>query len=192
MNIRDQRSVAEQIRSGFRLTVFILLTFFIVGLLLISTGYVLAQARGVGYRAGGMCGLAILFVFLWATTRYWAKWFFGFLGYSILKLSGFLLLGLFAPSHSGIHPLRWIIEGLVLLMLVSGLLMACLIRRQPSGIESVGLTAVVVSLSFWMVTQSNLPLLIGTSALAVAELITWFVLRLDSNRNHRPFATGIL
>src|SRR4029078_10637782 len=83
VNIRDQRTIGEQIKSGFRLAGWILLTFVFIVFLLGSTTCFLAQNENPQpiLRLLGACGLLVGSIVMFVTVRRWVKWFFGALRY---------------------------------------------------------------------------------------------------------------
>jgi len=73
VNIRDERTVGEQMKSGFRLAGWLLLMLaFIYGLLLCA-GFVIGKGQYSQpvYRVVGVCGLVVMSGTMFATVRHW-------------------------------------------------------------------------------------------------------------------------
>ena len=162
MNIRDERTIGEQIKSGFRLAGWTLLTLVLLYLLLGSTSLVLngsAQHSPV-VRAIGACGLFAFSILLFGSTHYWAKWFVGFLGLYALK-SAFAMV---------IHPKSLYLQFLLLLTPAFVLCARCVLNNIPRNTEKLGLVVLVLTLGFTLVLDSALPLLVGVTMFALIEL----------------------
>jgi len=82
VNIRDERTVSEQVRSGLRLAGWVLLALALLLVLLASASAVLNKTEhpSLVVRVAGACGLIAISILLFVSTQYWAKWFVGFLG----------------------------------------------------------------------------------------------------------------
>ena len=170
MNIRDERTVGEQMKSGFRLAGWLLLMLaFIYGLLLCA-GFVIGKGQYSQpvYRVVGVCGLVVMSGTMFATVRHWLKWFVGALGYLVLKTLFFLLLG-----SSVVRPRLWFAEFALLLGLAV-LLCIRYVDRKPQKIEAAALVGLVLALSFSLVRNSNAPVLFGVAVLAVIQLVAYW------------------
>jgi hypothetical protein len=166
VNIRDERTVGEQVKSGLRLAGWVLLTLAFVYLLLGSTGFLIgkgAYTRPI-HRVLGVCGLAALSTTMFVTVRHWVKWFIGVLGYFALKAVFALLLG-----SSIAQPRLWFVEFALLLGLAVGLC-ARYLSRKPETIEEAALVGLVVALSFTLVCDSVFPFLSGLVFLTLVQL----------------------
>lgn len=166
MNLRDERTVAEQIKSGLRLAGWVLLTLAFIYLLLGSAGFLIGKgeyARPI-YRVLGVGGLMAISTILFFTIRHWVKWFIGALGYYALKALFALLLG-----SSNAQPRLWFVE-FALLLGIAALLSARYPGHQTKTIEAAALVGLVVALSFTLVCDSFFPFLAGVAFLAVVQL----------------------
>jgi hypothetical protein len=167
VNIRDERSVSEQVKSGFRLVGWVLLTLALIYILLGSTGFLLGKGEYNQpiHRLLGLCGLLAISTFMFATARHWVKWFFGALGYLAIKTVFALALG-----SSMTRPRLWFVEFGLLLGLAA-LLCLRYLNREPEKLEAVGLAGLVTSLSFTLVCDSNAPFLLGVAVLTFIQLV---------------------
>jgi hypothetical protein len=178
MHIHDSRSIGEQVGSGFRLSAFLLLTLALIGFLFVST--LLLSSRTVNLlsrfpvsgRFLGLCGLMALCALMFFTVQYWAKWFFGFLGYVILKSFAGFLAGRTPSMPSHVAPRTLFLE-MFLASIAQAIVWRKYIHRVPSQIETLGLIAAVVSWSFGFMLDSNAPMWVGTGTLCSAQLINW-------------------
>jgi hypothetical protein len=167
VNIRDERTVSEQVKSGFRLAGWVLLTlafiyalFLCVGFLTGKTEYNQTIYRVIG--AGGLVGMSIL---MYATVRRWVGWFLGALGCLVLKTVFGLLLG-----SSLVRPRLWFVEFALLLGLAV-LLCTRYLSRKPHKTEAAALVGLVLALSFTLVRDSNTPVLFAVAALALVQIV---------------------
>lgn len=166
VNIRDGRTVSEQIKSGLRLAGWVLITLAFVYLLLGSTGFLIGKGKYTRpiHRVLGVGGLMALSTTLFFTVRHWVKWFIGALGYFALKAVFALLLG-----SSIARPRLWFVE-FVLLLGIAVLLCVRYLSRKPDTIEAAALVGLVVALSFTLVCDSVFPFLAGVAFLIVVQL----------------------
>lgn len=166
MNIRDKRTVSEQVKSGCRLAGRVLLTLAFIYALLLCAGFLVGKPEYTQpiYRVVGAFGLAAMSIVMFATVRRWVGWFLGALGYLVLKTAFFLLLG-----SSLVRPRLWFIEFALLLALAL-VLCAQYVRRKPQKIEAAGLVGLVLALTFTLVRDSNTPVLFGVVGLASIQL----------------------
>jgi hypothetical protein len=171
VNIRDRRTIGEQIRSGFRLAAWILLAFALFVVLLGSTFLLTAKGENptVFHRFLGACGLVSTATAMFFSVRYWAKWFVGLLGYLIFKLAISLLMGRTPSVPSIARPRLVILEYLVTSVAAMWL---CLryAGHVPRRIETLGLIGLVVSFAFGIVYDSPVPVLVGLSFLGSSQL----------------------
>jgi hypothetical protein len=165
VNIRDKRPIREQIKSGFRLAGWTLLTIALVLALLGSIALVLNKTEHPSalLRATGACGLIALSALLFVSTEYWAKWFVGFLGLYAFK-SGFLML---------VRPEALYLQFFLLLTPAFVLTARCVLKEIPRKIEKFGFVVLVLSLGFAVLLDSMLPLLIGVVSFALIELMLY-------------------
>ncbi len=162
MNIRDQRTISEQVRSGVHLAGWLLFTLAFAFLVLVSTTLLLGRGdftRPI-YRLVGACGLTATSAVMFLTVRYWVKWFFGAQIYIALKAAISLLLG-FSPSVPSLVRPRPLFLELLLLAALAAALCFRYLSHAPRKIEAVGLVGLVVALSFTTVCDCNLPFLSG-------------------------------
>jgi hypothetical protein len=166
VNIRDERTVGEQVKSGFRLAGWVLLTLAFILVVLGSTNLLLGKGDYSQpiHRFLGACGLAATSTAMFATVRHWVKWFIGALGYLALKAVITLLLGSFAAL-----PRLWLLEFALLLGLAV-VLCVRYVSHAPDKIEGAGLVGMVVALSFTLVRDSNVPALLGVAVLTLIQL----------------------
>ena len=165
VNVRDERSVGEQVKSGLRLAGWVLLTLALLYLLLGSTSLVLDRSahHSLALRCLGVLGLAAISAVLFASTQYWAKWFVGFLGLYALK-SAFAIAFHYTPLY---------LKFLLLLTPAFVLCARCVLSNIPKPIEKLGFVVLVLTLGFTLVIDSTLPLLAGVTLFAVIELASY-------------------
>jgi len=175
VNIRDKRTIREQINSGFRLAGWILLTFALFVVLLVSTLLLTAKGENptVFHRFLGACGLVSIATAMFFKVRYWAKWFVGLLGYLIFKLAISLLMGRTPSVPSIARPRLVILEYLVTSVAAMWL---CLryASHVPRRMETLGLIGLVVSFAFGIVYDSPMPVLVGLSLLGSFQLVEYW------------------
>jgi hypothetical protein len=171
MNIRDKRTVGEQIRSGFRLAGWVLLTLAFIFLVLASTASLVGKGNHTQpiHRLLGVCGLLAASVAMFITVRRWAKWFVGVLGYMILKLAVSLLLGR-TPSLPSITRPRVVFLEFLVVLAFALLLCARYLTHTPRTVETVGLVGLVIALSFSVMCDSSLPIFAGVVVLGMIQL----------------------
>lgn len=167
VNIRDGRTVSEQIKSGLCLAGWVLIALAFIYLLLGSTGFLIGKGEYTRpiHRVLGVGGLIALSTTLFCTVRYWVKWFIGALGYFALKAVIALLLG-----SSITQPRLWFVEFALLLGIAVLLCVRCL-RRTPDTIEAAALVGLVLALSFTLVCDYVFPFLAGVVFLTVVQLV---------------------
>jgi hypothetical protein len=178
--MRHKRSAGEQVKSGFRIAGFMLLSFLVfVGLI---GGFVLLTQNIEGpqllRQALGSVLILSLDVFMFVTARYWSKWIFGFLAYGCFRLFGGILFG----SHFS-HPLDR--ETAVLWFLyafAACALTARYLRRRPTSLERSGLVLFVSCIALSAAADSPKPLFVGLAALSICEFIQWI---LSQNKHRR-------
>jgi hypothetical protein len=98
---------------------------------------------------------------MFVSTNYWAKWFFGALGYITLKAAFFVL---FRP-HNLLNT-----QFLLLFIIALVLCGRCILNRSLHYVEKAGLVVLVLGLSFSLLLDSARPLLAGALTLALAHL----------------------
>ena len=166
MNIRDERTVGAQVKSGFRLAGWVLFTLAFIWVVLGSTNLLLGKGEFTQpiHRLLGACGLAAASVAMFATARHWVKWFVGALGYLAIKT----LFALFFGSSVAL-PRIWFLEFALCLGLAVALC-ARYLSQEPDKIEAAALVGVAVALSFALVCDSVAPALFGVAVLALTQL----------------------
>jgi hypothetical protein len=172
VNISDERTGGEQIKSGFRLGGWVLLTLAFIFAILGSINLFVGKGDHPQaiYRVLGACGLVTASSVMFVTVRRWVKWLFGYLVYFALKATIAFLLG-FTPSVPSIVRPRLIFLRLLLLLVLAAALCVRYLTHAPRKIEAAGLVVLVIAISFSMVYDSNLPLLAGVALLGLTQLI---------------------
>jgi hypothetical protein len=175
VNIRDERTIGEQIRSGFRLAGWILLTFALFVVLLLSTRLLTAHRENptVFHRLLGACGLVSVATTMFFSVRYWAKWFVGLLGYLIFKLAISLLMGQ-TPSMPSIARPRLVFLEFLVTSVAAMWLCFRYVGHVPRRIETLGLIGLVVSFTFGIVYDSPMPVLVGLPLLGLSQLAEYW------------------
>ncbi len=171
MNIRDERPIGEQVRSGFRLVGWFLLALGFAFIVFGSTAFFLGKSdfNGTIYRLLGACGLVTTSTVMFITVRHWVKWFVGALGYLALKAILAFLLG-FTPSVPSIVRPRLLFLELTILATVAILLCARYLTHIPHRVERAGLVGLVLAISFATVCDSAVPLFVGVAILGLLQL----------------------
>jgi hypothetical protein len=172
MNIRDERTIGKQIRSGFRLAGWVLLTLALMLLVLGSTASLVGKGdhtKPIDRVLAG-CVLLAISTLLFITVRRWAKWLIGALGYMIIKGAFGLLLG-FTPSMPTITRPRLLFLQYLVVLVFAIVLCARYVTHAPRPPETVGLVGLVIALSFSVMCDSSLPVLAGATALGVIQLV---------------------
>jgi len=171
VNIRDDRTIGEQVKSGFRITGLLLLAVGFMFIVFGSTTLFLGKGNFNGpiFRVLGACGLAATSTVMFFTVRHWVKWFIGALGYLALKAAFALLLG-FTPSAPSIVRPRLLILELVLLAGIAIVLCTRYLSHVPRKIETAGLVGLVLAISFATASDSAIPLFVGVTILALIQL----------------------
>jgi hypothetical protein len=121
------------------------------------------------HRLLGAVVVAAMIVFLYGTTRYWARWLVGILVLSLWRFWGALMFkGFFElPRNVTFRALlAWF-----LYVLAAFALTVRHAGRPPSGAEKFGLVSFVVCVALAMVSGSSFPLFYGLGLLAVGELV---------------------
>jgi hypothetical protein len=165
VNIRDERTVSEQFKSGLRLAGWVLLTLALLWVLLASASAVLNKTEhpSLVVRVAGACGLIAISILLFVSTQYWAKWFVGFIGLYAFK-SAFAMV---------FRPKALYLQFLVLLTPAFVLCAKCVLNNIPRNTEKLGFVVLVLTLGFTLVLDSTLPLLIGVATFALIELASY-------------------
>jgi hypothetical protein len=165
-----ERTVGEQVRSGFRIAGLVVLAFaFFVAL----TWAAMFSLGGSGnltsnsHRILGSFALVALAFVLFFTTRYWAKWVLGIVCYCLVRtLFGAPFFVLFGKTD--------VAEELAFIAAYSAVALLLTWRhfqREPRGMERFGLVAFVICAPVALALQSYMPLLAGLAFLGVGELV---------------------
>lgn len=171
MNIRDERTVVEQVKSGFRLAGWVLVTLAFVFALFWGATAVAGRGSFTQpiHRALGLCVLIAASAVMLVSVRYWTKWFIGAMAYWVLRVALSLVLG-FTPSVPAVIRPRLVFLELLVLLVAALALCFRYLTRKPRPVERVGLVCLVFALTFSVVYDSNVPLLGGVMLLGVAQL----------------------
>lgn len=116
------------------------------------------------------CGLIAASIIMFVTVRHWVKWFFGVLGYFAFRVATALVLGLPRSSSLGSHP-RFMLMELLALIVFAAILCSRYLSHTPRKIEAAGLVGLVIAISFSVVVDSNLPILLGVAMLALIQVV---------------------
>ncbi len=163
VNIRDERTIGEQVRSGFRLAGWVLLTLAVAGLILRSDMALVDRNAAILYRIAGVCGLALAIALLFVSVEHWGKWFVGALGYWVAK----------AALTLAFRPSGVLVQYAVLFVCAFTLCARfALKKRHRSVVEKLGMVFIVIALSFSLALDSPRFLLAGVVALALTQLIS--------------------
>jgi hypothetical protein len=163
VNIRDERTISEQFRSGFRLAGWVLLTLAVAGLILRSDMVLVDRNAAILYRIAGVCGLALAIALLFVSVEHWGKWFVGALGYWAAKA---VLSLVFRPSGMLLQYAMLFVCAFALCARFA------LKERHRSVVEKLGMVFVVITLSFSLALDSPRFLLVGVVGLALSQLIS--------------------
>ena len=171
MNIRDDRTIGQQVKSGFRITGWLLLALGFMFIVFGSTTLFLGKGNfnGPMYQVLGACGLATTSTVMFFTVRHWVKWFIGALGYLALKAVFAFLLG-FTPSVPSVVRPRLLILELVMLAVIAIVLCVRYLSRAPRKVETAGLVGLVLAISFATALDSAIPLFVAVAILAFIQL----------------------
>jgi ABC-type enterochelin transport system permease subunit len=169
VNIRDDRTIAEQIKSGFRIAAWFLLAMALIGFVLGSTAMLLGKSGYAQHfhRVLGLCGLLGASTAMFVTASRWAKWLVGLLGYLILKTAFVLFLGSL-PSGAYINRPQFL-ESLVVLVLAM-VLCVRYVTHAPRPLEGAALVGLVVASSFSVISESSLPGIAGVAGLGLIQI----------------------
>jgi hypothetical protein len=169
VNIRDDRTIAEQIQSGFRITGWFLLAMALIAFVLGSTAVLLGKSGYAPHfhRILGLCGLLAASTAMFVTARRWAKWLVGLLGYLILK-TAFVLFRGSPPSGAPINRVE-LLESLVDLVLAM-VLCVRYVTHAPRPLEAAALVGLVVASSFSVISESSLPGVAGVTGLGLSQI----------------------
>ena len=171
VNLRDKRTIGEQIKSGVRLAGWILLTLAFICLVLVSTAFLVGKGNHTQpvYRLLGACGLLAASIAMFITVRLWAKWFVGVVGYMILKVAVSLLLGR-TPSVPSIARPRVVFLEFLVALVFALLLCVRYLTHAPREVETLGLVGLVIALSFSVIYDSSLPIFAAAAVLGTIQL----------------------
>jgi len=168
--VRDRRTAWEQVKSGFRISGLIVLTFCIFITLVVSLSHVTGRVDPPRSRNAllGVLSTATLVAVMFQTTRYWAKWLVGILGLGLFRMWGALMFKGFFELPRNIN-----FTALLAWFLYTAAAVGLTVRhatRPPKGAERFGLTGFVVCVSLAMATGSSSPLFYGLGLLAAGEI----------------------
>lgn len=181
--MKRNRTVREQVKSGFRIAGILILSILVFSGLVISAGFFTTPNNGHIFSKLHLLGalsLLALATLLFLTTRLWAPWLIGVLLYCFLKLliKGFLV---------GIDGKT---VALYLLYLLAAIALTFRhTRRKPTGTERIGLVAFVVSVAFAMNYEPYLSLLSGLALLGCGELVE-LIRRVQRKQHYKTAAAS--
>jgi hypothetical protein len=132
---RDERSITEQVKSGFRIVGAILASF--AAFLVFSVGYSYVARPEQQRIVTGWIILVATVTIMFVTVRFWANWFCGIVSYVAVRSIVLLVLVLVG----GVHASPWYVAGFCALAWLLALLSIHLYRRRHFSIlDHVGLT----------------------------------------------------
>jgi len=181
--MKDPRTVRDQIKSGVRIGLLLVLGIVFVGALLATFSYLAAKddpAASVSRRLIAGPILAVLAAILSLTTKYWAKWLVGILGLCCVRIFGAIFFGpyLSAPIDRT-TALVWFAYLAAALTVT-----ARHVSRKPRGFERLGLVSFVLCLSAASAYGPRKVLFVGLVLLGSSELAQ----RLLGTAKHHPAA----
>ncbi len=166
-----KRTVGAQVRSGFRIAGCIVLVFVVFALLEVSLTFAVGLAdphTPIRRLLGTVLALGLM-LFMFRTTKYWARWLFAALAYVLVRLA----IGLMFAPYLSKPVTRSTVAAWVL---YTGTAVALTFRytlRLPRGFESIGLVSFVVGIAAALVYGSQEALWVGLAMLGLAELVQW-------------------
>jgi len=171
VNTRDKRPIREQIKSGFRLAGWVLLTLGFIFLVLACTALAVGKGNYThpAYQVLGLCGLLGTSTVMFITARLWAKWFLGVLAYVVFKAALSLLLGR-TPSVPSIARPRLVFLEFLVVSVFAAVVCSRYLTHNARTVERAGLVGLVMGLSFSVIYDSSLPLLAGAAVLGLIQL----------------------
>jgi len=164
-----KRSKIQQVKSGFRIVGWMLLTFVVAGFLLKSEMWLL-KPEGTHDRILGAAILPLIAVLLYLGAKQWLKWFLAACGFAGLRMLGPLVLGLddrnpaSPKSVSRIVALEYEVAIVCILFLGNQFF-----SHRPQPVESLGFVALVIALGWAMATESAIPVVAGIVIAALAR-----------------------
>jgi hypothetical protein len=179
VNVRDERSIGEQVRSGFRLAGWVLLTLAVGGLILCSDMVLVDRNAAALHRIAGACGLALAGTLMFVSVERWGKWFVGALGYWTIKA---IITLVFRPNGMRLQYLVLFICAFALCARFA------LIQAPRPAVEKIGMVTIVIALSFSLTLDAPQWLLVGIVALALTQLVS-HVFRTPHKRARLPEAS---
>jgi hypothetical protein len=181
-----KRSVGEQVVSGFRISGLILLSIGVFLGLWVGFTHVLGKTESASsHPVIGAISVAILAIFLFATARYWTRWFFAFLVFAAVRMLPAALLGpYFRHPVDRVTAFLWVIYAAT-----AAALTMRYFRRKPRQVESFGLVVFVLCIAMAGASENYFPLIAGIIVLGLCELIQ---LAISKSRHVRSASiTGI-
>jgi len=165
-----KRSEIEQVKSGFRIVGWMLLTFVIAGFLVKSEMWLLKPEEAHD-RAFGAAILPVISVLLYLGARRWLKWFLAACGLAGMRMLFPLILGIDdrnpANPKSVSRTVGLEYEVAIVCILFIG---TRFFSHRPKPIESFGFTALVIALGWALASESVIPVVIGIVIAALTRL----------------------
>jgi hypothetical protein len=119
-------------------------------------------SSGAALRVLSLIGVIALSALMFATTKFWAKWFFGALGYWSVKSAVSLI-------H---HHEPWRMQFFLLFLIALVLCGRFALQDHHSTMAKAALVTLAVTLCFSLVLDSSLPFLGGVVTFALAQLLS--------------------
>jgi hypothetical protein len=184
--VKDRRSVWEQVKSGFRIAGLLLLVVFTFIGLSASLKYVVGGGDNARDPAVLVCGLiaCAIVVFIFFTTRFWAKWLFAVLAFWFAKTFWLVVLGIFSAGMLKNTSIFQVGLWVWYVFAAAGLTFRYT-KRNPVGAERLGLVAFVFCVALAPAYGGSVPLLYGLGLLGVSELGQWLVSRRKISRKQK-------
>lgn len=159
----DERSEMEQVKSGFRIVGWMLLSFLVFVLLARGERWVLEPGEPYE-RPVGTVLLAGVAVLLYVGARRWLKWVIAACTYGAFRMV-FGLLNALSVKRDAAGELA------IFLLVLAGISVVGLtyFDREPSKVESAAATVLALLFPLSILRQSWVPILGGLACLAIAR-----------------------
>lgn len=164
----------------------LLLVLFTFAGLMASLKYVIGGGDNASDPAVLVCGLiaCAIAVFMFFTTRFWAKWLFAALALCFTRMFGFVVLSFFSTGilkgHSAFQVGLW-----VWYVFAAAALTIRYTKRDPVAVERLGLVAFVFCVALAPAYNGSVPLLYGLGLLGASELGQWLASHRKTSRKQK-------